>query len=951
MELDQPRLRTSGPRESPWARYDRPSAWLALLCTGLAAAAMPVGFVAGAARYGFLPVLATGATTLTAIAAAWQATRLEGLSASRRQAWRWLAAALGIQLAGTVALAAALSQEAPALGTVAAVCKLAFFPVAVAAAGAMLRSTRPAPFGASFWLESLLIALCFGAVLWLALPRDFTPFPMPTGPVTFHAASGVILDAVVLVMAAVVLLRRSDWRGWPALVFFAFGLGSLAGSRLLEAITVAGQGTPAATCPLHLLGLVAFAVAAHFEYLRTARQAPPIDATERGSPFASLLPYAALMLAGVTLLSLHTGDPGEPAHVIAWVVCIAAGLLFARQAFSTAGAVALQTGLARRSAEARFAALIRNTSDVIAVVDVQGVFNYLTPTAERIFGQPPQALIGRRLAELVAFEDRARLREFFGRDLVHPGASAHVEVRIPRGQEKHRIVEIHASNMEEEPAIAGFLLNLRDYTDRKGMEEQLKRLALHDPLTLLANRSLFRDRLEHAVAVSRRNGRGVAVLFVDLDNFKGVNDSYGHAAGDRVLHRSAQRLVKATRNGDTVARFGGDEFAVLLENLTGRDQVIEVAARIVESLQGPLELTGNETRVGASVGVAFAGPDDGVEELLRNADVAMYASKARGKGCYTVYEPAMNRAASERQEMEAEIARGMEERQFLIHYLPTVDLRSGYLLGVEALLRWQHPKRGLIGPAEFLPMTERSCQIVTLGRWVLAQACREVQVWQARLPEGRQVRVSVNVSAVQLVQSDICADVENALRISSLDPGNLVIELKESVLMQNTEDVLATLTKLKTLGVRIAIDDFGTGLSSLSYLHRFPIDILKIDRSFVEQLGRIEAGAGLARAIITLGETLGLEVVAEGIESELQQSELVELGCVAGQGYYYSKPGMLHELEYSVHMLRRRTMADTLPQGARFTATGRFVVGDLHPMDLRFASTGTHDPAQQRKKQ
>ena len=231
---------------------------------------------------------------------------------------------------------------------------------------------------------------------------------------------------------------------------------------------------------------------------------------------------------------------------------------------------------------------------------------------------------------------------------------------------------------------------------------------------------------------------------------------------------------------------------------------------------------------------------------------------------------------------------------------------------------------------------------MTLGRWVLAQACREVKVWQARLPEGRQVRVSVNVSAVQLVHSDICADVENALGISSLDPGNLVIELKESVLMQNTEQVLATLTRLRQLGVRVAIDDFGTGLSSLSYLHRFPIDIMKIDRSFVEQLGRIEDGAGLARAIIALGETLGLEVVAEGIELEDQERELVALGCVAGQGYLYARPCLLHELEYSVHMVRRRTLADTLPQGARFTATGRFVVADLDPADLGQVATGTY---------
>jgi diguanylate cyclase (GGDEF)-like protein len=543
------------------------------------------------------------------------------------------------------------------------------------------------------------------------------------------------------------------------------------------------------------------------------------------------------------------------------------------------------------------------------------------------------------------------LRDFLARDLAQPGASAHVEARVPRGDEKHRIVEIHGTNMEQEPAIGGFLLNLRDNTDRKGMEEQLKRLALHDPLTLLANRSLFRDRLEHAVAVSRRNGRGVAVVFVDLDNFKKINDSLGHATGDRVLHKCAQRLVKATRSGDTVARFGGDEFAVLLENLTGREQVIEIAGRIVESLQGPLDLPGADMRVGASVGIAFAGPEDGVEELMRNADTAMYSSKSRGKGQYTVFEPSLNRAETQRQALEAEIARALHERQFLIHYQPIVELQSGYLLGVEALVRWQHPARGLVLPAEFIPVAEQTGQIVTLGRWVLAQACREVQVWQARLPEGRQVRVSVNVSAVQLSQSDICADVQNALRISSLDPGNLVIELTESVLMQNTEEVLATLLRLKTLGVRIAIDDFGTGLSSLSYLHRFPIDILKIDRTFVEQLGRLEDGAGLARAIIALGDTLGLEVVAEGIELEQQQRGLVELGCVAGQGYYYARPCLLHELEYSVHMMRRRTMADTLPQGATFTATGRFVVGDLDPIDLGYVATGTYGgPAREKNK-
>ncbi len=919
MELEPDQPPGSGLRDALAAQHGHAAAWRVLACAGLAVLAMLAGLAPGASRYGPFTVLITTAATVAAIAVIWRTTRLRDLVQPRRRAWRWLAFALGVQASATLAHAAALAFELPALESAAGLLKLAFIPCAATAAVAMLLSTRGKSFGAQFWLEALLVALCLGAGLWLAIPRGLMPSA---------------LDAALIMLAAILLLRRSDWHGWPGLVAFALALMALAGSRLSETITIAGNGSLMATCPLYLLALVAFAAGAHLEYLRTQRQAPPMDAAERGSPLAPLLPYLALMLAGFTLLVLQPGSLREPAVLIAWTVCIAAGLLFARQVIATALMIAVQTGVARRSAEARFAALIRNTGDVIAILDGKGVFSFLTPTAERIFGQPPQALIGRKLAELVAFEDRPRLRDFLARDLAQPGASGHVEARIPRGEEKHRIVEIHGSNMAREPAIGGYLLNLRDHTDRKGMEEQLKRLALHDPLTLLANRSLFRDRLEHAVAVSKRNGRGVAVMFVDLDNFKKVNDSFGHAQGDRVLHKSAQRLVQATRNGDTVARLGGDEFAVLLENLMNKDQVVEIAARIVEALQESLDLPGNDTRVTASVGVAFATAEDGVEELMRNADVAMYSAKAQGKGRYTIYEPAMQRAASRRQEIEKELEQALMESQFLLHYQPIVELHSGYLLGVEALVRWQHPKRGLLGPVEFIGVAEDSGQIVPLGRWVLAQACREVRVWQMRLPEGRQVRVGVNVSAVQLSQSDICADVAKALELSGIDPGCLVIELTESVLMQNTEDVLARLNQLKKLGVRIAIDDFGTGYSSLTYLHRFPIDILKIDRSFVEQLGKIQDGAGLARAIITLGETLGLEVVAEGIEIEDQQRELIELGCVAGQGYYYSRPALLHELEYSVHMMRRRTMADTLPQGARFTATGRFVIGDLRPADF-----------------
>jgi diguanylate cyclase (GGDEF)-like protein/PAS domain S-box-containing protein len=942
MEAESRQPSGNGLREAlaPW--FDHSAAWLVLLCVGFTVLAAVTSFGGVGYNEALVARLIGVAAALSAISVILRAVELEALKPGRRRAWAWLAWALMLQFVAALLVPVTRSIDLPAVQAAMGLLEFAFFPCAAMAAAGILFSTRGRAFGPQFWLEATLVALCVGSVLWLAMPHELAAGALPA-----RSSWTVGLDAVIGVLAAVLLLRRSDWKHWPGDVAFALALGALVGARLLEAHAAARGTVSLYALPLHVGAIAAFAVAAHCDHLRTERRAPPMDAAERGSPLAALTPYAALMLAGYALLVLHGGSFGEPAGVIAWVVCIAAGLLFARQAIATALAVAVQTGLATRSAEARFNALIRNTADVIAIVAADGTVIYVTPTAERIFGFPAQDLIGQHLDELLVFDDRARLREFLAHELAQSGAAGVVEARVPHGDERHRVIEIHGTNMDHEPAIGGRLLNLRDMTDRKGMEEQLKRMALHDPLTLLANRSLFRDRVEHAVAVSKRNGRSVAVMFVDLDNFKTVNDSFGHAIGDRVLHKSAQRLVKATRGGDTVARLGGDEFAVLLENLGSREQVIDIAGRIVEALQESLDLPGADTRVSASVGVAFSTPDDGVEELMRNADVAMYAAKTAGKGRYLVYEPSMQSAASERQEMESEIDKAIRQDQFLLHYQPIVELHSGYLLGVEALIRWRHPERGMVMPSDFIPVAEETGQIVPLGRWVLAQACREVKVWQARLPEGRQVRVGVNVSAVQLAKSDICADVKRALAISEIDPGCLVIELTESVLMQNSESVLATLTELKKLGVRVAIDDFGTGYSSLTYLHRFPIDILKIDRSFVERLGGVDGGEDFARAIITLGSTLDLEVVAEGIELEHQQRNLIELGCVAGQGYFYSRPALLHEIEYSVHMARRRTLADTLPQGARITATGRFVIGDLKPAD--FVATGTFGRGMTRK--
>jgi EAL domain-containing protein (putative c-di-GMP-specific phosphodiesterase class I) len=339
--------------------------------------------------------------------------------------------------------------------------------------------------------------------------------------------------------------------------------------------------------------------------------------------------------------------------------------------------------------------------------------------------------------------------------------------------------------------------------------------------------------------------------------------------------------------------------------------------------------------------VAFAEPDDSVEEVLRNADVAMYNAKANGKNRFSVFQPQMQKAIRDRLRIEADLTRALNKSELRLLFQPIVDLESGYLLGVEALVRWQHPTRGLITPSEFIGVAEETGQVIGLGRWVLNQACSAVNSWQRRMPRGRQLRVAVNVSGQQLQGSDLISEVTGALQHSGLDPGCLVVEMTESVVMTDTEATFAKLQRLKRLGVRIAIDDFGTGYSSLSYLHRFPIDILKIDRSFIERIGGEKDGAELVRAIITLGETLGLEVVAEGIELEHQVRQLLELGCVAGQGFYYSKPALLEEIEYSHQARLREAVVQELPPEADVSATGRFRLPSFALSDDDLDMTGT----------
>lgn len=400
-------------------------------------------------------------------------------------------------------------------------------------------------------------------------------------------------------------------------------------------------------------------------------------------------------------------------------------------------------------------------------------------------------------------------------------------------------------------------------------------------------------------SLARAEGKpeSIAVLFLDLDDFKTVNDSLGHQQGDRLLVAASGRLLNATRGSDTVARLGGDEFAVLLENVRSEADMLTVAARISHALRSPFALEGKEVFVAASIGIARATPGITADELLRNADAAMYAAKTRGKSQHAIFEPAMHAEIVARLELEADLRRALTHGELRVHYQPIVDLATGRLTGMETLLRWAHPKRGWVMPRDFVPFAEETGLIVPIGRWVLQEACRQAATWQAEYPGAASLSITVNLSGRQLREASIAHDVRNALAESGLAGSRLVLEITESVLMNDTEGMLLKLQALKALGVSLAIDDFGTGYSSLGYLQRFPIDILKIDKSFIDAIGDEHRSPALARAIIALGDSLEMRTVAEGIERDVQVAELREMGCQLGQGYHFARPMPPEELE------------------------------------------------------
>jgi diguanylate cyclase (GGDEF)-like protein/PAS domain S-box-containing protein len=565
-----------------------------------------------------------------------------------------------------------------------------------------------------------------------------------------------------------------------------------------------------------------------------------------------------------------------------------------------------------RASEERFRALVQHAADVILVLEGDGTVRHVSPAVQTVLGYDPERLVGTNGWTLVHQGDVPSAQAFQSDLVRHPGSSQTLELRWQHRDGSMRWLEVKGTNLLQQAGVRAIVLNARDITRHKALEQQLVQRALHDQLTGLPNRMLFMDRLEHALERSARRGKFVGVLFLDLDRFKLVNDNFGHDRGDQLLVEVTRRLRGCLRRVDTIARIGGDEFTVLLEDVTSAGDGALVAERITEALRAPFRIDGQEIFVGASIGIALGAPDQGTtaQGLLRNADIAMYRAKANGRACFEVFKASMRETVRGRLKMEAELRRALERGELRLHYQPKIDLRTGRLVGLEALVRWEHPERGMVPPGSFIPMAEETGLILPIGRWVLETACRQAGLWRADAEIEGGLTMAVNLSPRQFRHPRLVEDIGQVLSGTSLEPAGLEVEITEGTAMGDADATVKTLEHLKALGVRLAIDDFGTGYSSLGYLKRFPIDVLKVDRSFVAGLPGNAGDAAIVRAVVGLTRALGLKAVAEGVETEQQLDELRALGCDQGQGYLFGKP---MPADAAVRLLRGAAAALPVP--------------------------------------
>jgi diguanylate cyclase (GGDEF)-like protein/PAS domain S-box-containing protein len=700
-----------------------------------------------------------------------------------------------------------------------------------------------------------------------------------------------VLVVVVAFDAAGLVVHQRVWM-LPALVLLGTALISAAYSRWDRNATV-GEIHLRALTQTGTLTVVSYMTGWGFALAMVQLFAVADNVKYSGAGSARTVIGWAIATTATGQLAIQTGVapaaiPPAASHLVAAFAVLVLAFVGGRIQAMTEAKEQAERDLT--ASEARFRSLVQEASDVFMIIGGAKV-TFVSPSIQRVLGHAEDTILGRPYLDLVHPDDRQGVIEAVTGMLDTPGASGLIECRLQHASGRWIAFESNCHNLLHDPHIAGFVTTGRDISERKELEAELEHRAFHDALTGLANRALFRDRVERTVARSTREpGLVYGVLYIDLDGFKVVNDTRGHGIGDGLLVHIAGLLGGCIRDNDTAARLGGDEFAILLAGLQDPAGAARVAQRILDGLKAGATIDGHEVQIDASIGIAFGEPGQDAEELLRNADIAMYMAKSTGKGCYETFEPSMHLQLVERLEIEADLQHGIECDEFVLHYQPIVGLQDGRIRGIEALIRWEHPERGRVSPDDFIPIAEESGLIVPIGRWVLAEACNQIAAWQRMFEPEPALTLSVNVSMRQFSHGSIVADVAEALAASGLRPEHLTLELTESALVDDTEATIALLRDLKALGVRLAIDDFGTGYSSLSYLQRFPVDILKIDRSFVEGMVTGSHNPALVRAVVELGHSLHLETVAEGIEHDEELTQFRALKCSLGQGYLFARP-------------------------------------------------------------
>ncbi len=582
------------------------------------------------------------------------------------------------------------------------------------------------------------------------------------------------------------------------------------------------------------------------------------------------------------------------------------------------------TETALRRSESRFRSVVQNLSDVITILDDEYKIKYVSPSAKPLLGLEKTEVAGSRLTDFCHPDDQGILSKFL-LEIGEKTDLGSVEWRVRCTNGEWYYVESVGTDLLADPSVSGIVITTRNVNERKILESKLTHQAFHDSLTGLANRVLFRDRVEHALLRAKRQKVSIAVLFLDLDNFKNINDTLGHAVGDELLSVIAEQLKGSVREIDSVARLGGDEFAILLEDANQPEDSTLVAKRILEKIQKVFSLQQKDVLVGMSIGIAVSESGlENVDELLRNADVAMYMAKERGKGQYAVFETELHNLFLTQIELEADLRKAVANNDFYLLYQPIVDLETRQILGVEALIRWQHPTRGLIPPLEFIPLAETTGLIIPIGRWVLEQACRQL----AKLSEtNTELSVTINISGKQLQHPDFVSETIEVIKNSGVNPHFVILEITESQMISNMAGTHKKLSQLKESGVRLALDDFGTGYSSLNCLHQFPIDILKIDKSFVDGISEGNETAAVAKTIIALSEALNLKTIAEGIEKPEQVETLRKFGCLCGQGYLFARPMSEHQLEETLEQNKLQLNGSV---GNRFLSNVANVTPDLY---------------------